>query len=106
MRTRVSRLGLLAAAGAFLVGLPMCANDAPSPALQPKAEERPDDSAARAALASTPLGHVVSRDGRGAARWIVGSNEAAAAVLDVSVSEETAARVHLSRHAALLGITE
>ncbi|WP_394837665.1 M36 family metallopeptidase [Pendulispora rubella] len=88
------------------MGLPMCANDAPSPASPPKAEERPDDSGARAALASTPLGYVVSRDARGAARWIVGSNEATAAVLDASVSEETAARVHLSRHAALLGITE
>ena len=106
MRTRVvSRLGLLAAAGAFLVGLPMCAKDAPSvPEPETKGEERPDDSGARAALASTPLGYVVSRDARGAARWIVGSSEAAPAVLDVS--EETAARVHLARHAALLGVTE
>ncbi|WP_394826863.1 M36 family metallopeptidase [Pendulispora albinea] len=109
MRKGVSRLGLLAATGALLVGLPMCARDsgAPpgsNPGDRSGEETAPDDTDVRAALASTPLGQVVSRDERGAARFIVGAVEDSPATLNAS--SETAARVHLSRHAELLGVSE
>jgi len=104
-------MGLLAAMGALLVGLPMCARDGGStppdpsgPAPSQHGVPTPEETAARAALATTPLGQVVSRDARGAARFIVGSTEETPAVVDVDA--ETAARIHLSRHAELLGLSE
>ncbi|WP_394827090.1 M36 family metallopeptidase [Pendulispora albinea] len=86
---------------AWLAGASLCAcsrGDAPP------AADVEDEAAALAALASTPLGHVASRDARGAARLILAGTEAAPAVLPVK--KETAARLHLVRHAALLGVEE
>jgi len=51
-----------------------------------------------------PLGYVASRDGRGPARLILSGTDNAAPALPVR--PETAARLHLARHAALLGWPE
>ncbi|WP_394837894.1 M36 family metallopeptidase [Pendulispora rubella] len=55
-------------------------------------------------LEGMPLGHVASRDGRGAVRLVLSGTDEAAPTLPVR--PETAARLHLARHAALFGWSE
>ncbi|MET0594902.1 MAG: M36 family metallopeptidase, partial [Polyangiaceae bacterium] len=61
-------------------------------------------SAAKATLATTPLGQVVSRDPRGAGRFVVSPTRANAARLNLG--HETAARLHFERHATALGLDD
>jgi MYXO-CTERM domain-containing protein len=61
-------------------------------------------AAARAALASTPLGKVVARDERGSGRYVLASP--AAHVVRLNLSPESATRLHLERHARVLGLSE
>jgi len=63
-----------------------------------------DLKAARAALASTPLGKVVARDERGAGRYVVASP--AARPVQLNLQPEAATRLHLERHARMLGLSE
>jgi len=106
MRSYLTRIGAIAAMGAVLVALPMCANDSAQTSSIPGNNVAGDESAARAALAGRPLGHVVSTNAKGSARFILGSTEADRAPAQLAVSPELAARVHLSRHASLFGLTE
>ncbi|WP_394848394.1 M36 family metallopeptidase [Pendulispora brunnea] len=55
-------------------------------------------------LEAMPLGHVASRDGRGAVRLVLSGTDEAAPALPVRA--EIAARLHLARHAALFGWSE
>jgi len=106
MRSYLTRVGFLTAAGALLIALPMCAKD-DGPSASPSASPTlagSGEAAARAALKDTPLGTVASRDARGLARFILGAAPRAPVTLDVDA--ETAARIHLSRHAALFGLHE
>ncbi|HWL88955.1 MAG TPA: hypothetical protein VNO21_24290, partial [Polyangiaceae bacterium] len=103
MRFNLTRLGALTAAGALLIALPMCARDSRSSRFN-SPSTGPDEASARTALKDTPLGRVVSRDANGKARFILGAARSAPAVIDVDA--ETAARIHLSRHAGLLGLHE
>ncbi|WP_394849507.1 M36 family metallopeptidase [Pendulispora brunnea] len=83
----------------------MCAsiNDSPAPQAAPTTVGTGEEGA-RDALKNTPLGTVVSRDGTGRARMVMGA--APSAPLKLEVNAETAARVHLSRHASLFGLHE
>ncbi|WP_394839014.1 M36 family metallopeptidase [Pendulispora rubella] len=82
----------------------MCAsiNDSPAPQAAPTVGT--GEEGAREALKNTPLGTVVSRDGTGRARMVLGA--APSAPLKLEVNAETAARIHLSRHASLFGLHE
>jgi hypothetical protein len=64
----------------------------------------PDLAAAKAALAKTPLGHVVSRDPRGVGRVVIATPKADAPRLNVGA--ETISRLHFERHAKALGLSE
>jgi len=81
-----------------------CDTRAPSAAPKPAPATATTATGVRAALKDAPLGHVTSRDASGAARFLVGALVDAPPVL--AVSHEAAARAHLARHAALLGIGE
>ncbi|WP_394839017.1 M36 family metallopeptidase [Pendulispora rubella] len=63
-----------------------------------------DEESARAALTGTPLGQVISRNANGKARVILGGLAEDRPTLGVNA--ETAARVHLLRHAEPLGLNE
>jgi len=102
MRSSLTRIGALAATGTLLLGLTRCAHEKHGP--PPSASSPTEESAARAALLGTALGHVVSHDARGAARFVRAGAKAERTPL--AVSAETAARVHLARHARLLGLRE
>jgi hypothetical protein len=103
MRSYRLRVGALTAAGALLVGLPMCAQQTSSVTSNVYMPPAPEDQAAREAVAAMPLGHVASRDARGAARQILGSVDPSFAMPNVSV--ERAARLHMARHAEVLGVS-
>jgi len=105
MRSHLIRLGALTATGAMLVGLTMCARDtSPSTSGSPLPGSSADEAAARAALVGTPLGHVTSRDADGKARFILAAAESVRP--ELAVSSETAARLHLERHASALGLSQ
>src|SRR6266542_11653 len=98
MRTHRSSLGALVASTGLLgllAGLSTCAEDPPKSKTQslPAPPGAPDDTAARALLAATPLGSVVLRDTRGTGRFVVGTVGADLPPLDLSA--ESAARLHL-----------
>jgi len=96
---------LLTAVGTSLAAIPACTHDAsPTETSPPPIGVASDEAAARAAFASAPLGRVVARDAFGAARFVMGARLDTA--VPANVSAETAARVHLSRHAKLLGLSE
>ncbi|WP_394849508.1 M36 family metallopeptidase [Pendulispora brunnea] len=103
MRHYLTRFGALTAAGALLTALPMCAKESPSESSVTPAGAA-DEEGARAALAGTPLGQIVSRNAQGNARVILGGLGEDRPTL--SVNAETAARVHLLRHAEALGLNE
>jgi len=62
------------------------------------------DDAAGAASASGPLGHAVSYGVGGVARFVMGTLDAES--VPRGIAGESAARLHLSRHAGLLGVEE
>ncbi|WP_394839013.1 M36 family metallopeptidase [Pendulispora rubella] len=105
MRSYLTRIGALAATGAMLFAFPMCAKDTSSSGSIPgPAGNLGDEDAARAALANAPLGHVVTRDAQGRARFVMG--ETAGPTLGAGVGSAVASRVHLYRHGALLGLSD
>jgi uncharacterized protein (TIGR03382 family) len=105
MRSYRLRISALTAASALLVGLPMCASESPQKrAATTELPASPEILAARAAIQATPLAHVVSRGADGAARVLAGGAEKGAAALPVSA--DAAARLHLARNAATLGLNE
>src|SRR4029078_2703867 len=53
---------------------------------------------------SAPLGRVISRNALGVARFVMGAR--LDTPIPAGISAETAASVHLSRHANLLGLTQ
>ena len=96
---------LVTAAGASLAAIPACTHEAsPTETSPPPLAAASDEAAARAVFASAPLGRVVARDTFGVARFVMGARLETAVAANVSA--ETAARVHLSRHAKLLGLSE
>jgi hypothetical protein len=101
MRGHRLGIGVFAALGA-LAGTFSACSDASKSASVPRPEAR-DDEAARAALFRAPLGHVMSRNERGFARFVAGAIDAEAP--PVRVSADAAARIHLARHADMLGLT-
>src|SRR5437773_1814788 len=116
MRFHRSRIVALTAVSGSLVGLMSCtqtvSKSEPAPSSPPIAVTD-EASSARAFFATAPLGHVVSRDAAGTARFIVGASQRAGdgaapgtGATPPSFGAEAAARIHLSRHANLLGLTE
>ncbi|WP_394849509.1 M36 family metallopeptidase [Pendulispora brunnea] len=81
----------------------MCAKESPTDSSAAPSGDA-DEESARAALAATPLGQVISRNANGNARVIQGGLSDDRPTL--SVNAETAARVHLLRHAEPLGLNE
>lgn len=100
MRTFRLRFGLLTTTSALAL-LPVLACDSPQPVVRPATPAASPDDAARA-LHAAPLGHVTSRDARGAARFVMGALDATRA--PVAIDPEKAARIHLERHADVLGL--
>jgi hypothetical protein len=91
--------------GGLLAGLSCSSNDAvktgPSAYVATTESEL---TAARKALASTPLGKVTARDATGSARYVVASP--AARVARINLQPEAVTRLHLERHARMLGLSE
>src|SRR5579859_1158421 len=107
MRFHRSRIIALTAVGTTLVGFVSCTHEvtkSETPAPSPSVAAADDMVAANAYFAAAPLGRVITRSAAGAARLVVGAHDASAVA--PSFSRETAARVHLSRHASLLGLTQ
>ncbi len=102
MRSFRLRISTMAAAGALLVGLPMCASE--SPRSSSTIEQTPELLAARAAVQAMPLARVVSRGTTGAARLLAGAAGTSRETL--RVSEEVAARLHIAHNARALGVQE
>ncbi|HMI87222.1 MAG TPA: M36 family metallopeptidase [Polyangiaceae bacterium] len=102
MRSYLTTLGSLAAAGVMLATFSSCGSNTPTASGSSGGAADPDLAAVKARLASTPLGRVVSRDARGAGRFVLASPAANAARLNVG--HETVARLHFERHAAALGL--
>jgi MYXO-CTERM domain-containing protein len=106
MRSYRLRMGVLTAAGALLIGLPMCASEAPQkPSASTNVPLSPEAVAARAAIASMPLGRVASRASNGAARFLTGSVDREP-VAELRVHADVAARMHLVHNAVALGLND
>ncbi|WP_394839015.1 M36 family metallopeptidase [Pendulispora rubella] len=103
MRHYLTRFGVFAAASVLLTALPMCAKESRTDSPAPPSGAA-DEEGARTALMGTPLGQIISRDAHGKARVILGGLGEDRPTL--SVNAETAARVHLLRHAEPLGLNE
>jgi hypothetical protein len=105
MRSHLTSLGSLAAVGGLLAGFSCSSDDTvrTSPSSYVGTSEA-SLAAARTALASIPLGTVVARDVRGSARYVVASP--AARAVRLNLQPEAATRLHLERHARLLGLSE
>jgi MYXO-CTERM domain-containing protein len=103
MRSYLTTLGSLAAVGVMLAAIPSCGSDVSKSRGPAIGATDPDLAAVRASLASTPLGRVVSRDERGAGRFVLASPAAHAARLNLG--HETVARLHFERHAVALGLS-
>src|SRR5690242_19157145 len=103
MRSYFTTLGSLAAVGVLFAAVPSCSSDAKAPNSSGGAVD-PDLAAAKATLANAPLGQVVSRDPRGAGRFVISPQRTDAARLNLG--HETAARLHFERHAKALGLDE
>jgi hypothetical protein len=88
----------------MLAAFSSCGSDTPKRGGASAGAVDPDLAAAKVALASTPLGRVVSRDVRGAGRFVLASPAAKAARLNLG--HETVARLHFERHAASLGLND
>jgi large repetitive protein len=104
MRPYLTTLGSLAAVGVMLASFSSCGSDPSKTPRATKVDTDPDLAAAKAALAAVPLGRVVSRDARGAGRYVLASREANAPRLNLG--HETVARLHFERHAAAIGLSE
>ena len=105
MRSYLTSLGSLAVVGGLLTGFSCSAHDTVKTAASGNVGTGEAElAAARAALASTPLGKVVARDERGSGRYVVASPAARAARLNLQ--PESATRLHLERHARMLGLSE
>jgi hypothetical protein len=88
----------------LVAAIPSCSSDSKTANGSSGGAADPDLQAAKTALAATPLGRVVSRDPRGAGRHVVAPRIANAQRLNLG--HETAARLHLERHAGSLGIDD
>ena len=104
MRSYLTTLGSLAAVGVMLAAFSSCGSDTQKARGLSSAATDPDLAAAKATLASTPLGRVVSRDVRGAGRFVLASPAKDAAPLNLG--HETVARLHFERHGAALGLSD
>ncbi len=101
------RLRLIAfgAWGALTCGLTACGDASKSGV--PAALASPPGAAqsnAPTVLAAAPLARVLSRNARGSARMLAGARDLAASPL--AMNAEAAARLHLERHASLLGLSK
>jgi len=112
MRSYRFRIGSLTAVGALLIGLPTCSssqetsNSKPGETPAPAPVGNADESAASAVIAAMPVGRVESRNERGYARTVLGTNIGAKPASPIKATSETAARLHLVRNAGLLGASE
>jgi hypothetical protein len=97
-------MGALTAAGALLMGLPMCASEAPQTGAATELPPSSEILAARAAVQAAPLAHVVSRGADGVARFVVGATDKAAIALPVNA--DVAARLYLARNAPSFALSE
>src|SRR3954465_3330424 len=98
MRAHRLGIGAFATLGALGTAFAACSDGSkPGSSPSPTPAPAPDELAARAALVSAPLGHVVSRDARGAARFVAAALESDTAPMRMTA--ESAARAHLARHA-------
>lgn len=107
MRFHRSRIVALTAVSGSLVSLMSCTQSVSKSEPAPSSPVAAVDqiTAARDFFASAPLGHVVARNAAtGFGRFVVGAPQPAS--IPPSFSAETAARVHLARHASLLGLNE
>jgi MYXO-CTERM domain-containing protein len=106
MRCAASRSTVFAfgASSALIFGLTACGDASKSePPPFGSGPPRAGQSTARATLAA-PLARVSSRNARGSARMLVGRLDLDAAPL--AMAAEAAARLHLERHARLLGLSK
>ncbi|MET0595091.1 MAG: M36 family metallopeptidase, partial [Polyangiaceae bacterium] len=111
MRSYRFRIGSLTAVSALLIGLPSCSSsqESPKPNQEPSSDpaqeavRSADENAAIATIATTPMGRVIARNERGFARTVLSSDKSAT---PIRVTAETAARMHLVRHAKVLGAGE
>ena len=105
MRSYLTSLGSLATVGGLLAGSSCSSNDAGKTSTNTYVGASDTElTAARAALASVPLGKVMTRDELGSARYVVASP--AAQATRVNLQPEAATRLHLERHAHMLGLSE
>jgi hypothetical protein len=104
MRSYLTTIGSLAAVGVLLAAIPSCGSDSSKARGTSTTVTDPDVAAVRATLAATPLGRVVSRDVRGAGRFVLASPAANASRLNLA--HETVARLHFERHATALGLSQ
>ncbi len=104
MRSYLTTLGSLAAVGVLVAAIPSCGSDTKAANGSSTGAADPDLQAAKTALAAAPLGRVVSRDPRGAGRFVVAPRIANAQRLNLG--HETVARLHFERHATALGLDE
>ncbi|MET0592216.1 MAG: M36 family metallopeptidase, partial [Polyangiaceae bacterium] len=105
MRSYLSSLGSLAAVGSLVAGFSCSAHDTVKTSPVSYADTTDAElEAARTTLAKTPLGKVVAKDEHGAGRYVMASPAANAARL--KLQPEAATRLHLERHARMLGLSE
>ncbi|HMI89219.1 MAG TPA: M36 family metallopeptidase [Polyangiaceae bacterium] len=105
MRSYLTSLGSLAVVGGVLAGFSCSAHDTvKTSAGGYVGSSEAELATARAALRATPLGKVVARNELGSGRYVVASPAVGASHLNLS--PESAARLHLERHARMLGLSE
>ena len=105
MRLYLTNFGCLATVAGLLAGFSCSAHDTVKPSTSGYIGTADSELAvARALLASTPLGKVVAQGELGAGRYVVASP--AARAVRLNLSPESATRLHLERHARVLGLSE
>ena len=105
MRSYLTSFGSLATVAGLLAGFSCSAHDTVKPSASGYVGTAESElAAARAALAAVPLGKVVAQGERGAGRYVVASP--AARAVRLNLSPESATRLHLERHARVLGLRE
>jgi large repetitive protein len=107
MRSYRFRMGSLTAVGALLLGVPACSSSQdtakPGEPPAPVPVGNVDEAAASAVIAATPVGRVEARAESGYARTILSTSHVSS---PIRVTAESAARLHLVRHADALGTGE
>ena len=105
MRSYLTSFGSLATVAGLLAGFSCSAHDTVKPSASGYVGTAESELvAARAALAAVPLGKVVAHGERGAGRYVVASP--AARAVRLNLSPESVTRLHLERHARVLGLRE